>query len=239
MCGKPSATICESSRSSRAICAAQRAPRRALVERLDRRAAGRRDRSSAARFGSRPDSSCLRAGRRRFYQRRRPCVRRLAAAPASDARATRSRRLQRGARAPQRLLGVQLGHAGDLHREQRQPRACARRGAWPGGELAEQHRQRRRRRRRRPAALRAARRVRASARARSPSALARMPSGPSTRPASSAHTGTPVSSSAISSTSSSRPPERKPPCSIRSSTAASIGVRTTSGSRPMWRKNTR
>jgi len=48
---------------------------------------------------------------------------------------------RRGA-APQRLFHVELGHAGDLHRKQREP-TRARTGGVPVRELGEQHRQRR------------------------------------------------------------------------------------------------
>ena len=63
--------------------------------------------------------------------------------------------------------------------------------------------------------------------------LTRMPSGPLIWSASSAHTGTEVSISAIVRTSASKPSEMNPPSSIRSRTAASIGVLVMSGSRPI------
>ena len=56
---------------------------------------------------------------------------------------------------------------------------------------------------------------------------------------SNAHTPTPVSSTATLSASAISPCGPRPPSDIRRSTRASTGVRTTSGSRPMWRKNTR
>ena len=70
---------------------------------------------------------------------------------------------------------------------------------------------------------------------RSPSPAVRSPGARRRALASSAQTGTPVSTTAIVSASSSRFRGRKPPCSRRSSAAASIGVRSSSGSSPTWR----
>ena len=101
---------------------------------------------------------------------------------------------ERGHAGVQRLLDVDLGHALHLHREQRHPRR-ARRDAVAGGELAEQHRQRRalvgddEPARRQPGARGVAARALVLGRAG--------PGAPSTRSASSAQIGTPVSTSAI------------------------------------------
>ena len=127
------------------------------------------------------------------------------------------RELQAASADPQRLLDKQRRHARDLHREQRQlARARARLGLR--GELAEQQPERAPSRRRPRAARRAATGRPALRPSGSPSVLRRTPSSPCSASASSAQTGTPVSISAISRTSSSRLPDRKPPRSIRSRT---------------------
>jgi hypothetical protein len=99
---------------------AQRAARSALA-RLDRRRGG----------GSAPNNRCLLSLAH---------YRLLLTARCPDSTTPRSGK-RRGA-APQRLFHVELGHAGDLHRKQREP-ARARTGGVPERELGEQHRQRR------------------------------------------------------------------------------------------------
>ncbi len=73
----------------------------------------------------------------------------------------------------------------------------------------------------------------------SPACAARSRRPPSTAAASSAHTGTLVSITAIVIASSSRLRLRKPPCFMRSTASASTGMRCSSGSSPMWRKKMR
>ena len=110
---------------------------------------------------------------------------------------------------PQRLLDVDVGDPGDLHREQRHARglpahAAARR------ERAEQHADRARVVGHQQPAGGDVGGVLALAE-RSPRCAGRRPSSPSTRSASSAHTGTPVSITAIVSASSSSERDVKPP----------------------------
>ena len=137
-----------------------------------------------------------------------------------------------------RLLDVQLGHARHGDGEQPQARRAAARAA-ARRDVAEEHRHGVARIGHHQTAGRQVRRVlplpQPLARARGAQAQRTVERARRRAP----RPGRPVSTSAISSASSSTPREVKPPCIRRSSTAASTGVRCTSGSMPTWRKNAR
>ena len=118
-------------------------------------------------------------------------------------------RLQRASARPQRLFGVELGDARRPAPRTASGAACAPAARGRGAQLAEQHRQRRRGVGDDEPAVRQQRRVgRAPERAR-PRRSCGCRAARRRASASSAQTGTPVSISAISSTSSSSPPREK------------------------------
>ena len=132
-----------------------------------------------------------------------------------------------------------VGHALDLDRADGDTLRVSPLTSHSSARLAEYQPERRADRPRARACPRAAR-ARALARRgarRARRAAAR--AGRSMRSASSARIATPVSTVPIVSASSTSPWLLKPPARRRSSTAASIGVRNSSGSSPIWRKKTR
>ena len=227
MYGKRPATIPDNSRSRREICPFSDARGR-LARRKPQEA--HRAPPAAARAAPLIDSPA-----RKPKPRERPDS---TSAPGRPI-AVRSGDFQGAGGAPQRLLGVQRRNPGDLDGEQRHARVLAPRRVGPGRARRTGPPARggcRPRPAGRPGSSRASRRpperLALGARADPQRSVERVARPAPTRVRR-------CRCRAISSTSSSRPPVRKPPRSMRSSTAASIGVRTTSGSRPIWRKKTR
>ena len=145
---------------------------------------------------------------------------------------------ERAARRPQRLFRIERR---ERPRPGRRTASAARAAPRPvtGGAARRRAPPAPRRRRRPPAARRAAAAAPAERPSSSPSRLARIPIGPSTGPRPAPRRVRRCRAGRSAGRPRAAPRVRKPPRSIRSSTAASIGVRATSGSRPMWRKKTR